>query len=312
MRVAEAAARTGLTKKAIKYYEAQGLVTPTVDPQSGYRAYAEDDILRLELIHTLRLLDVPVAEIRQVLAGEGGIDEALQQALDRATAEIERLEEGRLILQSLLERETVDESQVREDVRRLRRAVELSREERRLHLSEAIERVFPGSFGRFMALVHAPFLDVELETEAQKARWLRLAQYLDDLDEPPADHPFFQLAHVEDEAAVIAVIEGQREHVAKLLDEDPDTIAAQREATAQFLRSLRHDPDARRRYEQRLAASEDLWTTITGSLDDEFNELLAALNDDYRRYLAIGQRILEEAEREVGYRLVGAPRPGAA
>jgi len=302
MRIADAAATTGLTKKAIKYYEAEGLVTPRTDPQSGYREYDGDDIARLELIHTLRLLDVPVAEIREVLAGDTAITEALQRALHRTTGRIERLEEGRLILRSLLERPPAAAADVRHEVRRLRRSVQAAREERRLHLADTLKRILPGPFGRFMALLHAPFFDIELDTEAQKARWLRFVAYLDDLHEPPADHPFFQLAHVGDEAAVEAFLEGQRDHVQKLLDEDAEAIAALREAIAGFLRNLASEPEARQRHAERLAASQDLWQTIGGE-DEAFNEHLAALNDDYRRYLAIGQRVREEAEREVGYRL---------
>ena len=56
MRIGDAAVTTDLTKKAIKHYEAEGLVTPRTDPQSGYREYDDEAILRLELIHTLRLL----------------------------------------------------------------------------------------------------------------------------------------------------------------------------------------------------------------------------------------------------------------
>ena len=303
MRIGSAAAATGLTKKAIKYYESEGLVTPRTDPHSGYRECDADDILRLELIHTMRLLDVPIAEIRQVLAGDTATRQALLQALERTTEQIERLEEGRLLLRSLLQREHLVAADLREEVRRLRRAVEQSRAERSLHLAEALKRIFPGSFGRFMALLYAPFFDVELDSEEQKASWLRFVAYLDDPQEPPADHPFFQLARIEDEAAVAAYVEGQREHVRKLLDEDAEAIASLREATEQFLSSLARDPDARRRHAERLAASKDLLEAISGSVDEAFNEHLAALNDDYRRYLAIGQRIREEAEREVGYRL---------
>jgi len=303
MRIANAAAATGLTKKAIKYYEAEGLVAPRTDPHSGYRVYDEDDILRLELIHTMRLLDVPVAEIREVLGGDTSIGWALQQALERTTDRIERLEEGRLILRSLLQREHLAAEDLGDEVRRLRRALESSGAERSLHLEAAVKRIFPGPFGRFMALLHAPFFDVELDSEERKARWLRFVAYLDDLQEPPADHPFFQLAHVEDEAMVAAYIEGQRQHVRSLLDEDAEAIAALREATVQFLRTIAQDPDARRRYTDRLTASKDLWESIGGSGDEDFNEHLATLNDDYRRYLAIGQRIREEAERAVGFRL---------
>lgn len=303
MRIGDAAATTGLTKKAIKFYEAEGLITPRTDPQSGYREYDDDDIARLELIHTLRLLDVPVAEIREVLTGDTAIAEALQRALDRTTGRIERLEEGRLILRSLLERPPAAPADVRDEVRRLRRSVQAAREERRLHLADTLKRIFPGPFGRFMALLHAPFFDIELDTEAQKARWLRFVAYLDDLQEPPADHSFFQLAHVEDEATVEAFLEGQRDHVQRLLTEDAEAIASLREAITGFLRNLADDPKARQRYDERLTASQDLWTTIGGGDDDAFNEHLAALNDDYRRYLAIGARVREEAEREVGIRL---------
>jgi len=44
--------------------------------------------------------------------------------------------------------------------------------------------------------------------------------------------------------------------------------------------------------------------------DAAFNEHLAALNDDYRRYLAINARVREEAEREVGDRLEEASAKG--
>ena len=303
MRIGSAAATTGLTKKAIKYYEAEGLVTPRTDPQSGYREYDDEAILRLELIHTLRLLDVPVVEVREVLAGDTAITEALQRALERTTGRIERLEEGRLILRSLLDRAPAAAADLRDEVRRLRSSVQAAREERGLHLADTLRRIFPGSFGRFMALLHAPFFDIELESEEQKARWLRFVAYLDDLNEPPADHPFFQLAHVEDETAVAAYLESQREHVRKLLDEDTEAIATLREAITGFLRNLASDPEARQRHTERLAASQDLWQTIGGGDDEAFNEHLAALNDDYRRYLAIGQRVREEAEREAGYRL---------
>lgn len=303
MRIGSAAAATGLTKKAIKYYEAEGLVTPRIDPRSGYREYDDDAIVRLELIHTLRLLDVPVAEIREVLAGDATLAVALRRSLERTTERIERLQEGSLILSALLARSTLTAADVRDEVQRLRRSVERSREERGLHLAAEVERIFPGSFGRFMALLHAPFFDVELETAEQKVQWLRFVTYLDELQEPPPDHPFFQLTQVDDEAAVAAYLEGQREHVQKLLDEDPEAVATLREALAEFLRTLAADPEARRRHAERLAASRDLWETIGAGGDEAFNEHLAALNDDYRRYLAIGQRIRDDVEREVGYRL---------
>lgn len=309
MRISQAAEATGLTKKAIKFYEAEGLVSPAVDAQTGYRSYDDAQVLRLELIHTLRSLDVPIADIRKLLSTETPVAAMLQQALERATAQAERLEEARSVLAALLAGDVPGIAKLHEEVRRVRQAVQLSREERRLRLEDELQRVFPGSFGRVMALLYAPFLDVELETAQQKLAWPRFIAYLDELREPPADHPFLQLARIEDEAAVTALLEGEHDRVARLLEEDPAEVAALRDAMKQFLNSLKEDPTARQRYEDRLTASKDLWDAVDGSSDAAFDEHLAALNDDYRRYLEIGQRIREEAEREVGIELAAIQPP---
>lgn len=61
-------------------------MTPRTDSQSGYREYDGDDIVRLELIHTVRLLDVPIADIRQILAADTAIHETLERVLERTTS----------------------------------------------------------------------------------------------------------------------------------------------------------------------------------------------------------------------------------
>ena len=40
MNIKETARQTGLTKKAIKYYEQEGLITVSKNPDNGYREYS--------------------------------------------------------------------------------------------------------------------------------------------------------------------------------------------------------------------------------------------------------------------------------
>ncbi|HWS38653.1 MAG TPA: MerR family transcriptional regulator [Actinoplanes sp.] len=60
-----------LSIKALRFYDEQGLLTPAwVDPDSGYRHYRRGQAGRAETIRVLRLIDMPVTEIRDLLADD--------------------------------------------------------------------------------------------------------------------------------------------------------------------------------------------------------------------------------------------------
>ncbi|MEK7919737.1 MerR family transcriptional regulator [Burkholderia contaminans] len=65
----EAAMRLGVSAKALRLYERQGLVTPgrTV---AGYRAYGPDDLARAAEIAALRALGLSLAQVANVLGGD--------------------------------------------------------------------------------------------------------------------------------------------------------------------------------------------------------------------------------------------------
>ena len=70
MKIKEAEERTGLTRKAIRYYESNGLIHPAQSEENGYKDYDEETIRSLLLIRKLRLLDFSVPQIRQYLSGD--------------------------------------------------------------------------------------------------------------------------------------------------------------------------------------------------------------------------------------------------
>ncbi len=70
-RIEQVAARTGLTKRTLRYYEEIGLLAPPTRTEGGYRLYSEQDIQHLELIKRLRdLLGFSLAEIREMAEAE--------------------------------------------------------------------------------------------------------------------------------------------------------------------------------------------------------------------------------------------------
>jgi DNA-binding transcriptional MerR regulator len=79
--IGEFGRRSGLSVKALRLYDLSGLLPPAeVDPVSGYRRYAADQLDRARRISLLRRLDMPLAVVAEVLAGT---DEEAVVRLDR-------------------------------------------------------------------------------------------------------------------------------------------------------------------------------------------------------------------------------------
>lgn len=89
MKINEAEKRTGLTKKAIRFYEAKGLISvPRRD--NGYRDYSEEDVRALARIRQLRAAGVSIPDIGLFLSGVL----TREEVLEKRRREIER-ESGR-------------------------------------------------------------------------------------------------------------------------------------------------------------------------------------------------------------------------
>lgn len=90
---AETAQRLGVTVKALRVYEAQGLVQP-VRTAAGWRAYGPDQMARLHQVLALKRLGLPLKDIGELMAGElKGLDAVLdlqERVLARQKQEAER------------------------------------------------------------------------------------------------------------------------------------------------------------------------------------------------------------------------------
>ncbi|HEV8563948.1 MAG TPA: helix-turn-helix domain-containing protein [Actinomycetota bacterium] len=82
------ARRSGLTTKALRHYDAIGLLRPTdVDPDTGYRRYGPEQVPRARTIRRLRDLDVPLDVIGDLLRADDPAK--AQEVLARHAATVE-------------------------------------------------------------------------------------------------------------------------------------------------------------------------------------------------------------------------------
>jgi DNA-binding transcriptional MerR regulator len=101
MPIGEYARLARLTVKAVRHYDAEGLLVPaSVDPHSGYRYYRVEQVRTATTIALLRSLDVPLPVVREVLAAPDGaaVAAVLAAQRERLAAELARREQ---VLRSL-------------------------------------------------------------------------------------------------------------------------------------------------------------------------------------------------------------------
>lgn len=71
-----------LSRKALRLYDQLGILVPDyVDPESGYRYYSTAQFEKARLIRLLRAMEMPLADIRRVLAARTS-EEAIQLVID--------------------------------------------------------------------------------------------------------------------------------------------------------------------------------------------------------------------------------------
>ena len=68
MQIQELAHRTGVSAKAVRYYESIGLLPVPKRRLNGYREYGQADIDRVKLVAGARNLDFSLGDIEEILA----------------------------------------------------------------------------------------------------------------------------------------------------------------------------------------------------------------------------------------------------
>jgi MerR family transcriptional regulator, repressor of the yfmOP operon len=90
--IGAAAARAGVTERALRYYQQLGLLTPAQCTAGGMRRYSEEDLARVERIRQLQtLLGLNLDEVATVLRSEDRLAEIKRAWSDDGTSDAERL-----------------------------------------------------------------------------------------------------------------------------------------------------------------------------------------------------------------------------
>ena len=163
--------KTGLTRKAIEYYEKKGLINPQ-KTENGYRDYSENDLEVLIKVSLFRKLGISVTEIEDYLStGISSLSSVLRRKQHQWDVEEKRKEVLELVVKG--ERQEL-----------IKDKIKLIEAEESIY--ERLERLFPGYFGQMLFAAYQPFLNEPLGKDEKEA-FEKYVDYLDNL-------PSFQLS----------------------------------------------------------------------------------------------------------------------
>jgi DNA-binding transcriptional MerR regulator len=99
---------TQLSVKTLRHYHDVGLVEPHhVDPSTGYRYYSHDQVRTAQVVRRLRGLDMPIPDVRSVLAADPDDRNAMISAhLGRLEAQLAETRSAVKALRDILDRPT--------------------------------------------------------------------------------------------------------------------------------------------------------------------------------------------------------------
>lgn len=87
LKIGELASRTGITVRSLHHYDKIGLLHPSGRSAASYRLYNRHDVAQLHKIQALRSLDLSLAEIAELLQGQGA---DLQLLVDQQVLGLEK------------------------------------------------------------------------------------------------------------------------------------------------------------------------------------------------------------------------------
>lgn len=166
--------KTGLTRKAIEYYEGKGLINPQKS-ENGYRDYSEKDLDVLTKVALFRKIGLSLAEIEDCLSSDRN---SLSSILRKKQHQLDIEEKRKEILELMVRGES--QQLIYEKIKLI---------EAEESIYERLERSFPGYFGQMMFTVYQPFLNEPLDKDGKEA-YEKFVDYLDNL-------PSFELSKEE-------------------------------------------------------------------------------------------------------------------
>ncbi len=164
MKINEVTRETGLSRRAVKYYEEEGLLSVKKD-QNGYRNYSSENLKTLREISVYRKLGIGIKEIKGLL--QRGDREILRQIYEEKRKQLGENQRELEALAAYIEDEDIDA---------------LSQELDYETIADALRDMVPGVYGDYFMYHFLPYLQIKMTTTEQREAYEAIIDFFDDLE----------------------------------------------------------------------------------------------------------------------------------
>ena len=176
MLINEVCKLTGLTKKAIEYYEKQGLIKP-IKSDNGYRKYSQEDIALLNEISLYRKLDISIKDIKVIIKSRDKKDIINNIIKDKQNKEIQ------IKMQKRYLEEIIENNFDRISIKQLNDEIIESEKNNGEFIKRELIRAFPDGMGKYLVYHFAPYLHEPIDTPEKYEAWINIVEFLDNVPE---------------------------------------------------------------------------------------------------------------------------------
>lgn len=164
MQINEVIQKVDLSKRAVKYYEEQGLLT-VAKGANGYRNYSDDNIVTLKKISVYRKLGIGIKDIKELLNGNN--KELLESIYRDKEKELEKQAEELNALKIFIRQGDVEPVYQMVDYQTI---------------GDAMKDMLPGYYGYYFMNHFMPYLQIQIETPEQEQAYRNIIQFWDTAD----------------------------------------------------------------------------------------------------------------------------------
>lgn len=165
---------TGLTKKAICYYEKQGLLKPRKGI-NGYREYSENDIVLLNEISLYRNLDISIKDIKII------IDSNNKKNIISEIIKNKQNKEMQVKMQKIYLEKLIDNNFNENSIKELNIEIIEVEKNNGEFIKRELLRAFPSGIGKYLAYHFAPYLNEPIDTIEKYKAWCEIVEFLDNV-----------------------------------------------------------------------------------------------------------------------------------
>lgn len=119
MNIKQAQQLSGVSRQNIRFYEREGLIHPDRNPENDYREYTHEDVHTLKLIRVMRMLDMPLEQIKALLQEKVTLTNAVETQKLHLQEQVQKLTAAIRFCEELKESTTLDQLLVDELLTRM-------------------------------------------------------------------------------------------------------------------------------------------------------------------------------------------------